>query len=108
MPILVIHNLLAVGMHHWGLKEFVMGAGYYLKHEEDNSFERNATAIFHGPKQKAYIKRHDAQTVSSVFKVISSSNWLLKPKEILVVLGLRIGPQQRCSIGCRAFNIIKR
>lgn len=102
MPILVIHNLLAVGMHHWGPKEFVVGAGYYLKHEEDNSFERNATAIFDGPKQKAYIKRHDAQTVSSVFKVISSSNWLLKPKEILVVLGLRIGPQQRCSIGCRA------
>lgn len=72
MPILVIHNLLAVGMHHWGPKEFVVGAGYYLKHEEDNSFERNAKAIFDGPNQTAYIKRHDAQTVASERQLILS------------------------------------
>lgn len=89
-------------MHHWGPKELVVGTGYHLNHEESNSFERNATAIFDGPNQKAYLKRHDAQTVSSVFKVIPSSNWLLKPKEIPVVLSQRVGPQQRCSIGCRA------
>lgn len=45
MPIWVIHNLWAVGMHHWGPKELVVAAGYRLKHEEDNAFDKNATAI---------------------------------------------------------------
>lgn len=77
-------------MHHWGPKELVVGAGYRLKHQSDNSFDRNATAIFDEPNRKAYLKRHDAKTVSSVFKVISGSNWLPKSKEIPVVLSQRV------------------
>lgn len=104
MPILVIHNLWAVGMHHWGPKELVVGAGYRLKHEEDNAFDKNATAIFDGPNRKAYLQRHDAKIVSSVFNIIPGSNWLLKPKDIPVVLSQRVGPQQKFSIGCRVVD----
>lgn len=50
MLILVIYNLLVVGMYYWGLKEFVVGVGYYLKYEEDNFFERNVMVIFDGLK----------------------------------------------------------
>lgn len=68
MPILVIRNLWAIKMHHWGPKELVVGAGYRLN-KEKTILLRGMPPQFLTDKEetkkklKAYLKRHDAKTV---------------------------------------------
>lgn len=100
MPKLIIHNLWAVGMHHWGPRELMVGAGYNLQEDLENSFDPNAVAIFDGPNKKAYLKRESAEIVKFLFNLRLTNQWLLKPKEVPIVCSRRTGPQQRCSIGC--------
>ena len=100
MPKLIIHNLWAVGMHHWGPRELAVGAGYDLIEDALNPFDKNAIAVLDGPNKKAYLKRDCAVIVKFLFGLKITQKWLLKPKESPVNLNRRVGPQQRCSIGC--------
>lgn len=88
-------------MHHWGAKQLVVGAGYKLKREADNPKDSNAVAVYDADIKKAYLKRECAFAVTKIMEMNLSNLWLLKPKEDPIVKGKRIGPQQRCSIGCK-------
>ena len=48
MPILVIHNIWAVGMHHWGARELEVGSGYVLELDKHNPKDKNAVQIMGG------------------------------------------------------------
>jgi hypothetical protein len=46
MKMLIISNLWCVGMHHWGLKQLSVGAGYKLQREEENPKDPNSVCVF--------------------------------------------------------------
>ena len=92
----------AVGMHHWGARHLHVGAGYYLKPEPNNPADKNAIAIVEeSGVVKAYLKRENAFIMSRLLIIDISPLWMLKPKEDLCVLSRRLGPQQRCNVGCK-------
>ena len=51
MPKQIIHNLWAVGTHHWGPRELAVGAGYDLIEVALNPFDKNAIAVLDGPNK---------------------------------------------------------
>ncbi|KAK3108578.1 hypothetical protein FSP39_011121 [Pinctada imbricata] len=97
----IIHGVWAVGMHHWGPRELVVGAGYRIERDERNVKDPNAVKVMEGPNVKAYLKRNNALVVSRLLHLGLSSKWLLKPKETALVRDRRTGPQQLCNIGCK-------
>ena len=101
IKLLIVKNLWCVGMHHWGPKQLVVGAGYHLEREIDNHRDPNAVCIYDGPNRKANLIREDAFVISKIIDLGLSRKWLLKPKEDATVKNRRTGPQQRCSICCK-------
>ena len=53
MPILVIHNIWAVGMHHWGARELEVGSGYVLELDKHNPKDKNAVQIMEGKVRRS-------------------------------------------------------
>ena len=45
MKMLIIPDLWAVGMHHWGGRSLTVGAGYRIEREENNPKDPNAVCI---------------------------------------------------------------
>ena len=99
---LVIPDIWAVGMHHWGGRSLTVGVGYTIEWDENNPKDPSAVCIKEDGKIKAYLKREHAFIVSTLIKRGISRVWLLKPKEEPVVKTQRVGPQQRCHLaGCK-------
>ena len=102
MPILVIHNIWAVGMHHWGARELEVGSGYVLELDKHNPKDKNAVQIMEGKvRRRAYVKRENATVISALLCMKLADKWLLKPKEPAIVRSHRTGPEQRCNVGCK-------
>jgi len=101
MKMLVIPDLWAVGMHHWGGHSLTVGAGYKIEWDENNPKDPSAVCFKEDGKIKAYLKREHAFIVSSLIKRGISRVWLLKPKEEPVVKTQRVSPQQRCNLECK-------
>ena len=98
----------AVGMHHHGARQLLIGEGYSLETEPDNKFDKCAVKIIDyradGKVTKAYLKRDNAFVISKLFEIGVGTLWRLKPKEEPEVRQYRTRPQQRCNIGykCRS------
>ena len=101
MPILVVPNVWAVGMHHWGARELVVGAGYSIAVDEGNKHDSNAVEVLDEKRRKAYLKRENAALIAQLLRMNVSEKWLLKPKEPAITKSKRKGPEQRCNIGCK-------
>lgn len=98
---LIIRNLYAVGMHHWGDRSLAVGERYSLEREHDNPRDVNAVCISDKKKSKrAYLKREHAYVIARLMRMCISDLWLLKPKQEPEVRDKRFGPQQRCNVGC--------
>lgn len=103
MPILVIRNLWAIKMHHWGPKELVVGAGYRLN-KEKTILLRGMPPQFLTDKEETKGLFETTWCKNCVVCVQSTCttrlNLAVKTiQEIPVVY--HVGSQQRCSIGCR-------
>ena len=98
---LIITGIWAVGMHHWGGRSLNVGSGYRIEMDENNPKDPYAVCIKEDGKIKAYIKKEDVFTINKIMRMGLSNFWLLKPKEDPVVKSRRVGPQQKCNIGCR-------
>lgn len=97
---LIIPSVWVVGMHHWGPKQLSVGHGYILKREPNNLKDVNAVTILFEGEPCAYLKRDSAVFISKLMDRKISTIWRLKPKEEAFTKYRRIGPQQRCNVGC--------
>lgn len=80
MKCLILQNMWAVGMHHWGPKELEIGMGYILEREPNNPYDPNAVVIKVDGKKKAYLKKNNAFVISNVMKMECADIWRIKPK----------------------------
>jgi hypothetical protein len=61
MNYIILRNLFAIGMHHWGRKDLQIGPVYY-SFPQSNPHDRNAIAIFENKQllhKVAYLRRED-------------------------------------------------
>ena len=98
MQMLIVHNIWAVGMHHWGPRELMIGAGYNLIKDENNPHDVNAVCVKDGCRTMAYVKRDQSQMLTKLLSFNLFSRWLLKPKDFSQVRNRRTGPQQRSLV----------
>ncbi|VDI68917.1 Hypothetical predicted protein [Mytilus galloprovincialis] len=101
MKYLIIPNLLAVGMHHWGHRHLEVGLGYRVKREPENPKDPNAVAILYDGERKAYLKKNHSFVITRILKMNISNVIRLKPKEDALVKNKHVGPQQLCTIGLK-------
>lgn len=103
MKNIIIKNVYAVGMHHWGPRQLEIGSIYFLKLEEENPRDHNAVAVFEDRQTrhcKAYLRRCDALVISKLFRDnLIHGCFYLKPKSGLDRFSQRTGPAQKCNIG---------
>ena len=82
MKNIVMRNLYAVKMHHWGGNQLEIGPVYYCHPEPNNIHDVNAVAIFQEKQlsqKAAYFRREDAKLVKLLFyqNFISSHCYLI-------------------------------
>lgn len=103
MKNVIIRNLYAVGMHHWGAKELSVGPLYYCHFEKDNPKDPNAVAIFSDKERHhrvAYFRREDAAFLCDFFKNdIIHGHCYLRAKFSVNKYTKKTGPMQNCSVG---------
>ena len=100
---ITIRPILAVGMHHYGRRELSVGAIYHLEPEPFNKYDKNAVAIYDGPRKVGNLKRENAAAIARVMKLnLAKSKFLLKPIEDSHVKTRKIGTQQLCQITFKA------
>lgn len=104
--IVVLEEMWAVGMHHYGQKKLHVGCLYTLKRDPDNNFDPNAIKILDHPQTitKAYISRLCAAQLSPVMKsgLAVRNQFYLKPKQDPEIR--RRIPHQYCTVGFKVEN----
>lgn len=102
MKNVIIRNLYAVGMHHWGGRELVVGPVYYC-HPDPCRFDENAVALYadkNRSKKVAYIRREDAKNVNALFALgYIHGTCYVRAKATPEKFSKRTGPTQSISIG---------
>ena len=102
----IVHDMRAVGMHHHGPKELVVGAMYRLKWEPDNVTDiGNAMAVLDMEGQtRAYLTREDAKTVSTLVYSGAIEHDIIQciPVNTSHVVTQKLGPQHECNLMLRA------
>jgi len=102
MKTVILKNVYAVGMHHWGSKELCIGATYFCAKEESNPWDRNAVAVFgdSGLKHKVcYLRKEDAKNINPIFGYLKGKSYLqLKTQMGIEKYSKYKGPQQNCNI----------
>ena len=105
MKNIVMRNLYAVGMHHWGGNQLEIGPVYYCHQEPNNIHDANAVAIFQEKqlsKKAAYFRREDAKLVKLLFyQNFISSHCYLRAKCVPEKFNKIKCPMQNVSIGFR-------
>ena len=100
MKNVVIKNLYAVGMHHYGGKELPIETPMFCFPEPNNRWDPKAVAIFHDrvkANKAAYIRRVDAAVVFK--KMLKMVFWYLKDKGPVEKHTKKSGALQRINIG---------
>lgn len=98
---LVIQDIWAVGMHHWGGRSLALAAGYKIEWDENNLKDPSSRCIKEDGKIKTYLEREHAFIASTLIKRGIWRDWLLKPKEEPVINTHIVDPQQKCNFGCK-------
>ena len=99
MKKIVIRNVKAVGMHHYGRRELDLYGTYTVAIEPDNRYDSYAVAIYDGPRKVANLKRDCARVIFVVISENKSqSRYFLRPLDKPDVRSRRIGPEQSCAV----------
>ena len=104
MPKVIIHGVLAVGMHHYN-GPLTVGAGYRLLREVSNIHDVNAVAIVENATDArqihGHLKRDAAKLLARVIDARLSSRdvYYLKPKGRPFLHSRRCGVVQVCNVG---------
>lgn len=104
MKNVILRNLYAVGMHHYGVKEMAVGPVYYCK-PEINNHDLQAVAIYQDKdcnRKAGNLRREDARKIRQLF----SNDFILdtcyvRAKGSAEKFSRRTGPLQNISIGFR-------
>lgn len=111
MKKVIIYTVYAVGMHHHGNRQLIVGRGYYCKPEPGNPYDADAVAIYEDglyARCSAYLKRSDARIIAELVRGnMVEGTILIKPK-FEPVCKRGIGPVQRCNLGfyCKNENVL--
>ena len=107
MTNVVVHEVWAVGMHHWGSKELSVDSVYKLRAERYNPKDKNAIAIEEQSppyKKRAYVIKEMAEKLQPVLThcpcILKSAT--LKVESHPVVKCHEKGPQQYCCVYLQA------
>ena len=92
----VLRHVWSVGMHRHGPRELAVGSVYYLEHQPNNPYDRNAIAVVDrkdgNVRTLAYLRRQDAVHISKLFRDdVNSSYIYIKAKASPEVWNRRIG-----------------
>lgn len=100
MKQVIVRPVIAVGMHHYGRSGLSVGAVYRLESEPLNPYDKNAVAIFDGPRKVGNLMRDSAAVVATVMRLnlAKSGRYIIKPVDECGVKNRRIGPQQLCHM----------
>lgn len=102
----IVHDMRAVGMHHHGPKELVVGGMYNLKWEPDNVTDiGNAMAVLDMKGHtRAYLAREDAKIVSTLVYSRAIKHDMIQciPVNTSHVVTQKLGPQHECNLMFRA------
>lgn len=113
MKSVIIRNVFAVGMHHWGPREMPIGVVHYCKWEEDNPKDQCAIAIFANKeltRRVAYIRREDSSKLFKIFRdgFVKDNICYIKAKQpVGSKFSRRTGPMQNISLAfkCNDENV---
>lgn len=111
MKNVIVRNIYAVGMHHWGSHEIPLEVVHYCKWEEDNPKDNCAIAIFEDidcTRRVAYFQRKDSSVLYRLFKdKLINGPCYLKAKQHINKFSKKKGPMQDISFGfkCSESNI---
>ncbi|KAJ8321704.1 hypothetical protein KUTeg_000175 [Tegillarca granosa] len=116
MKSVIIRNIFAVGMHHWGPREMSIGVIHYCKWEEDNPKDQCAIAIFANKeltRRVAYIRREDSSKLFKIFRdgFVKDNICYVKAKQPAGSrFSRRTGPMQNISLAfrCNDENVTSR
>lgn len=98
-----LHNVLAVGMRHYGHSSLEVGKGYHLRRDDNNPHDPNAVSVvcrITGIKE-ASIKRDHAAIIAALYDagLVKRHRLVLKPKNRPTFHSPRIGMAQKCTVG---------
>ena len=105
---ITVDNVRAVGMHHHGPKELIVGGRYWLTWEPDCLFDLgNAMAVRdHHGFIRAYLTRTDAYAISSLYYAdVVQGRCLCKPVTEAHVMSQQLGPQHECRLKFKTLDI---
>jgi hypothetical protein len=110
MKNVIIRNIYAVGMHHWGSREMPIDVLHYCKWEQNNPKDECAVAVFadSGCKRRvAYFRREDSQCLHNLFKQnLIEGTCYVKAKHPVTKFSHRKGPE--CKVFQSDLNALKR
>ena len=94
----LIPNVHAVGMHHYGARQLEVGALYRLIAEEDNAHDKNAIAIheYSSQRKRAYLTREWAKRLQPL--MFHTTTAVIKVNAPSVVVKYEKGPQHDCVV----------
>ena len=106
----VIHNMRAVGMHHWGNYKLIVGGLYSLQWEPECEYDLgNAMALYRNGVKRAYLIRKDAAIMSHIWSKDLPVNHVMLciPQTEAHCVCHDLGPQHECSVKfrCNVDNI---
>ncbi len=99
MKKIVLRNIQAVGMHHYGRRELELQGTYRAEMECNNQHDPFAISVHDGSRKVGNLKRDAAKFVNEVMQQNKAkSKYFLRPVDVPIVKNRRIGPQQNCAI----------
>ena len=106
MKNVIIRNIYAVGMHHWGPREIPIDVVHYCKWETMNPRDNCAVAIYADEgftRTVAYFRREDSSVLYQLFRdKLIEGQCYVKAKKPVSKFSRRTGPMQSVSIGFKS------
>lgn len=110
MKTITLKNIRAVGMHHYGHRELVVGEIYQLNAEPTNPYDHNAIAIYDSSRKVGNLKKASASAISDVYKLnLADLNFEYKPLSSPQCSNKRTGPEQNgiATFKCTSTDVEK-
>ena len=99
---ILIPDMSAVGMHHWGDRQLTVGKLYEMRAEPPNPNDTNAVAMYETTypyNKRAYLIREAAKIIQPILlkypSVVSGRMKVLSPA---IVTSYEKGPEHNCTI----------